>query len=267
MHENLKSKIGGQQAFTLIELLVVIAIIAILAAMLLPALGKATTRAQRTACQNHLRQLQVAWQSYAGDNHDQMPLNDMVRGGDHNDGWSPPGSWVGGSARWDTSTTNLEQGTLYDYFRTTRVYRCPSDRSSVSNHPGMSRARSYFLNVGLNGAKSPNNPDVTAMLRTKSAQLRRPAQVWSFLDGSEGTIMGGACFVWPLGGLYGDDWLHQPSDRHNMGANLAFTDGHVDFHGWEWKKRVVAVWSEVVPPTNALDRQDLRWLQGGLPQP
>jgi len=261
MHANSQSKTGGQPAFTLIELLVVIAIIAILAAMLLATLGKAKDRTQRTVCQNNLRQLQLAWLNYTTDNNDQMPLNDLVQGS------SPPGSWVVGSARWDTSTTNLKQGTLYRYVGAAGVYRCLSDRSTVSGHPGMLRFRSYFLNGTLNGVNRSRDPDVATVLCTKSAQLKRPALVWSFLDGSEGSIMGGACYVWPLGGRYGDDWLHQPSDRHSQGANLAFTDGHVAYQKWKWEKRIGVDQGDHHSPINALDLQDLRWLQQGLPEP
>jgi len=267
MHANSHSKTGGQQAFTLIELLVVIAIIAILAAMLLPALGNAKTRAQRAACQNNLGQLQVAWLSYSSDNNDQMPLNDMVRVG--SDAWTPPGSWVVGNARWDTNTTNLKQGTMFHYVGAVGVYRCPSDRSSVSNHPGMLRFRSYSLNGALNGVDRSKNPSVLAMIRTKTVQLRQPAQVWSFLDGSAGTIMGGTCYVWPLvpTEALSDRWLAQPSDRHNAGGNLAFADGHVSYQPWKWEKGIVAKPPDTVPVANSRDRQDLRWLQQGLPQP
>src|ERR1035441_6784754 len=76
---------GWRKAFTLIELLVVIAIIAILAAMLLPALAAAKNKAKETQCVNDYKQLQLCYQMYVGDNNDQLPLNFVD---------NPPQNWI-----------------------------------------------------------------------------------------------------------------------------------------------------------------------------
>ena len=257
-----------KSAFTLIELLMVIAIIAILASLLLPALNKAKAKAQSVFCGNNLRQLQWAWFNYRDDHNDRLPLNRIDPGGPAGDWWTPPGSWVVGNARWDATTTNLKSGTLFPYLHALQVYRCPADQSRVNNQPQLLRTRSYMLSGLLNGKDPASHPVVVAAIRTTYSRIDRPSpvQVWTFLDGSEGTILGGPIAIWPIAQTAENrNWLYQPSDRHNRGANLSFADGHVAFKQWRWPKRLDP--AQNTPAANALDLEDLRWLQAGLPEP
>jgi prepilin-type N-terminal cleavage/methylation domain-containing protein/prepilin-type processing-associated H-X9-DG protein len=259
----------ASSAFTLIELLVVIVIIAILASLLLPALQRAKAKAKRTGCQNNLRQMTVAWRMYTDDHNDRLPLNLGLPNGPFGDWWTPPGSWVVGNARWDTTTTNLECGTLFPYLRSVPVYHCSADQSRVNNQPQLLRTRSYALSGALNGNDPNSNPAVLAIFRKKYSQINRPgpAQVWAFWDASEGRIDGGAAWMWPIGqSNLNSQWLHQPSDRHNQGANLSFADGHGEPRKWRWPKALGQPPGSN-PAANALDLEDLRWLQAGLPQP
>src|SRR5258708_7490211 len=117
--------------FTLIELLVVIAIIAILASLLLPALSKAKGMAQRTACLNNLKQLELAWTLYSGDNNESLPPNhENQNAGDQVDWRSDAPSWVTGNALTDTTSSNIQRGVLFPSL-SAGTYRCPSDRSTV----------------------------------------------------------------------------------------------------------------------------------------
>jgi len=145
-------------AFTLIELLVVIAIIAILAALLLPSLAKSKAQALTVACLSNLKQLQVCSHLYVLDHKDILPPNNYVydvETGQPSAGFSTNWTWCPGVTRFDANTANIEAGLLFPYNRSTAIYHCPADKSTIETTNGVKLAtlktRSYNMSQSING--------------------------------------------------------------------------------------------------------------------
>jgi prepilin-type N-terminal cleavage/methylation domain-containing protein/prepilin-type processing-associated H-X9-DG protein len=225
----------GAHGFTLIELLVVIAIIAILASLLLPVLSRAKSMGRQSSCLNNLKQLQLAWAIYSGDNNESLAPNHEDDNGAQPNWNSAAPSWVTGNAFVDTNISNLKRGVLYSLL-SAETYRCPSDKSTVLDAGKVPRTRHYGMNTYMNGTGTASLTPAwitTRLIMRKQSAVQNPSKLFVFTDEHPKTIAGGTFSVFQPGTDLGLAWGHFPDAKHENGANLSFSDGHVEH--WRWK--------------------------------
>ncbi|MGO9476524.1 MAG: prepilin-type N-terminal cleavage/methylation domain-containing protein [Limisphaerales bacterium] len=258
---------GISKAFTLIELLVVIVIIAILAAILLPALAKSKIMAQRIACMNNLEQLQLCWHLYIGDNNDYLVPNNSVAiiGASGSDikgaSWLPDED---ASTEYDPS--NIVNGLLFQYNASLGIYHCPADQSTLVDANGQKlsqlRWRSYNMSQSVNGYPE-FDPDLYDYLPMwdRFTRIRHPipSELFVLIDENEDTEVDAEFGCPPVGSPYFEQnvWWDMPANRHNQGANLSFADGHVEY--WKWQvPKIFHEWIQSVPPAEMPDYQRIQ---------
>ncbi len=256
--------------FTLIELLVVIAIIAILAALLLPALSRSKTRATSLACLNNLKQLQTCWHLYALDHSDILPPNNAIA--EISSGSTTIGaSWCTNYAPLDADPAGIKNALLFPYNTSVAIYHCPADRSTVTSLDGTPlsqlRWRSYNMNLCVNGVPELDPYSFYNPSFKKFTQIRNPdpTKLWVFLDVHENEIFD-ATFGMPCMQFWGDVrvWWDIPANRHSQGANLSFGDGHAEH--WKWVVPKTVRVKNAVQPVPDEELPDYRRMQSGYRQ-
>ncbi len=211
-----------RNAFTLIELLVVIAIIAILMAILMPALNRAREQGKRAVCLGNLKQLTLAWNLYADDNDGRLVnANTGVDGNAaYGQGWNRDEScwvyWVDNATKED-GLEGLRDGLLYPFAPTDKLYKCPTGvRGEVVT---------YSIPDSMNGYYAI--PGAEKQIKTLRTQIKNLTDQIVFLD--EGRLSSSS---WTI--HYNQErWWDQITARHGDGTNFGFADGHSEY--WKWK--------------------------------
>lgn len=248
-------------AFTLVELLVVIAIIAILAALLLPALSRGKQLAQGIQCLSNMRQLTTAWIIYAGEYGDNLATNVAWAGFQGQE----PVDWASGWEDWsdpndpdNTNALNLESplGQLWPFSQSLGIYKCPADPSPL--------VRSISMNLRMNGSDWADAPiaEFTNPNKLSAIVNPAPANAFVFIDERCDSINDGF-FVVEM------DFTNEmatlgniPANYHNGSSAVSFADGHAEIHHWRDPR--------TEPPLNPYQMQggalapnnpDVAWIQ------
>jgi prepilin-type N-terminal cleavage/methylation domain-containing protein/prepilin-type processing-associated H-X9-DG protein len=271
-----------RRGFTLIELLVVIAIIALLMAILMPALRRATEAGKRAACLSNLKQLMLAWSMYADANEDKIvngapawsqalegepavaPTTGPARFNHINE--LP---WVGDCVDTDGYTTGellpedqqmvaIETGALWPYLKDLGLYKCPTGYRGA--------LLTYSIVDSMNGWGEGRTDASVARIYKVKTQIRTPSEKIVFVD--EGFMTPDSYAVFYDGTP--DVWWDSPMVRHGDGATYGFADGHSEHRMWRGKdtvkigKRQDQQHTSNEPATTPDGKRDLYMVQKGV---
>lgn len=249
-----------KKGFTLIELLVVISIIALLLAILMPALGKVKDHAKKIHCSANLKSLSLGAIMYADDNDGRTPSSTNY--------WSGRMGWCGqtfGLSIQD-QISNLKKGQLWSYIETIEAWRCPND-------PIKEQLTSYCMSGQWWGAHTRTGNNVwydtqtTGLVCEKLTAIRKPSRRFMFID-QLGRNHDSYFAIW----YSKPQWWNIPNFKHSGGSVNGFADGHVDSYKLERETVTMAeeAYANVgnnnygMPQVDMPDSEDLKYYQRGV---
>lgn len=219
---------GKQRGFTLVELLVVIAIIALLMAILMPALNRARELGRRSVCLGNLKQLALAWIMYTDEN-----AGNLIRGIGGDDKPSPTDpsiiiekSWVGDvnpSASIQGQEDQLRVGAIWNYAKNEKVYRCPAGK--VKNQ------LTYAIVDSMNGTIQ-TDADTDQVWCSNRGDISKASERIVFVDVGEALWNNDRIESYHVA-YNSQNWIHWPPVRHRDGVTVSFADAHSVY--WKWR--------------------------------
>jgi prepilin-type N-terminal cleavage/methylation domain-containing protein/prepilin-type processing-associated H-X9-DG protein len=281
----MRNSLQQQRAFTLIELLVVIAIIAVIASMLLPALGKVKQKGQQIQCLSNHKQLTLAWAMYANDSSDKIPYS-MTR-------VRSPAAWPSGYQNFDGANRSnwdveydLKQSPLWPYTGESHgIFRCPAEQSTVVPKAGplkgrrVRRLRSMAMNAWMGGEDgafnaAPNLSSPPWRLYRSLNDLTEPGPSQLIVFGDQREDMNGYPNLYfdtsgypdrPVLTQFAGDLI---PFYHGGATSYSFADGHSETRKWRDRRTLVPVKKNrvggVLPPGAILvtpNNRDIIWLE------
>jgi prepilin-type N-terminal cleavage/methylation domain-containing protein len=278
------NKNRGNRGFTLIELLVVIAIIALLMAVLVPALSRAREQGKRAVCLTQIRQLQLAWNMYCDDNDDKVPAGDVCFSWEFwPDMGGPQLAWhewphpfphampptastngrLGAAYPWNCVATGqckqpewyhaTEEGLLWKYIKDYKAYQCPvGEKGEFITYSNVHSIKTWASPP--NGSAGPGSISRTIM---KKSQIKRASDRVVFIDA--GKAQWAACFL-PYDRFGGLVHAGPPPARHGMGTVFSFADGHSAYKKWKDPHTVKVIKEDIYNTSDFAPCDcDLRW--------
>jgi prepilin-type N-terminal cleavage/methylation domain-containing protein/prepilin-type processing-associated H-X9-DG protein len=283
--------VDPKRAFTLIELLVVIAIIAVLAALLLPALSRAKQRAQGALCLSRGKQMMLAVILYTSENNEFYPPNPDDGNTNAGYNWCAGQAGIGGAQEFNPDVLkDPARSLLLPYLSgSVDLFRCPADtRQGIyqGTDPAfigqfVSAARTFSMNQAVGtidpgfdagGAHSgvPNLSVNGPWLNNQATHRRNspwftygkasdnrapgPSMLWVLVD-EDAKGLNDAAFAF---GMESPEWIDAPGTYHNGGCGFAFADGHSETHRWRAGSGKASGGAVITDP---LDQEDWGWMQ------